>query len=135
MTKEQETAKVLIEEFKRLMHGMFPKRCQCCGREFKDLDEFLAKTVPIPDGVSILASIEHEDTSVIDINRNCSCGSTLMVVASERRDTSPQGKDFRQKFGEAVKRLENNGVDGEKARKELLDMLHNNLKEDDSEIR
>lgn len=123
MSTEREMARFIIEELRSMIADMFPKRCPCCGKVYRDLEDFLAETRPIPAGGSMLENLERDDFSIIDMNRNCTCGSTLMVVTSERRDMSRDGRAFRHRFGEAIKRMVRLGMAPESARNELLKLL------------
>ena len=124
MLQKEALINSVFKEFKELVNETFPKHCACCGRDYKNLNEFLAGTEALPSAVSMIQSLGGDDKSVIDILRNCACGTTLMAVFSERRDMSESGAKAREKFAQLLTLLTSSGLDKMIARRELLKMLH-----------
>jgi len=77
----------------------FPKKCSVCGAIFQTADQFLTETQNMPNGRSSLKeALEEDGTEIVEVFRNCSCGSTLMEEFNSRRDNSTIGKERRAKF-------------------------------------
>jgi hypothetical protein len=64
----------------------FPKRCANCGRIFVTVEDFVRETRPAGIGGRGFKKGVGEDGSVIvELFRNCPCGSTLMDSFADRR--------------------------------------------------
>lgn len=101
----------------------FPKTCRMCNRVYASSEEYVRSTLAIA-GKSGFKSAEEEDGSVVvELFRNCECGSTLMDVFHDRRDTSEQGRARREKFGVVLEQLVRRGVEPSVARLEMLKVL------------
>ncbi|MBI5007060.1 MAG: hypothetical protein HZB95_08025 [Nitrosomonadales bacterium] len=84
------------EEFfaglRELVDSAFPKRCANCGREYRNAAEFLAATKPLRSNASGLKQSHDDDgRTVVDLFRNCVCGSTLLESFWNRRDLTRDG--------------------------------------------
>jgi hypothetical protein len=102
----------------------FPKRCPRCGRHFATAAEFIRCTQAIRTGKSGLRSARDESNRpMLELFRNCPCGSTLMDRFDDRRDLSEPGLRRRQLFGQLLRMLENKGMATELARAELLKLM------------
>lgn len=113
----------LFADLQALANTAFPKRCNTCGRVFNNPEEFVRETESIR-GVSGLKSASDDDgRPVVELFRNCPCGSTLMDAFRDRRDASETGLWRRAKFGDLMDRLVARGVPREVARAELLKVL------------
>lgn len=106
-----------------LVKGSFPKRCSNCGTVFETEEEFLSKTASLQSGSGLRGTLDDDDRSIVEIYRNCVCGSTMMEPCRDRRDTSEEGLKRRQKFGELMKILTDKGVAFETGRSELLKVM------------
>jgi hypothetical protein len=93
----------LTAQMDKIYAGVFPKACACCGRVYRDADEYLSETVRI--GKPGSAYFYPEDNTVQEF-RDCPCGSTLLLLTGDRRDTSPAGEERRRLFDECVQRLQ-----------------------------
>lgn len=113
----------LLETFRRLVACSFPKKCASCNRVYSDLQDFVARTRALSQSGGLLEQLDDAARDVIDLNRNCACGSTLMVVISERRDISDAGKALRRDFQRALDDMTAGGVDAKYARRHLLDLM------------
>lgn len=114
----------LFEGLHALRKSAFPKHCANCGRTFDTAEQFLAETESIRDGLSGLKqSYDDDDSPIIELYRNCVCGSTLMDFFSDRRDFSERGVQRRKRFGELLEYLMGSGMERELARTELLKVL------------
>ncbi|NTV68537.1 MAG: oxidoreductase [Azonexaceae bacterium] len=106
------------------METTFPKRCRCCGRSFTDVADYVAQTHAMPNGEQGLKQSLGDDGEVIvDLFRNCPCGSTLMDSFSNRRDSTRHGETRRQRFDELMRYLQGRGLAASVARHELLAIL------------
>lgn len=80
----------------------FPRKCNNCGQEYANEAEFLQQTQGLGHGRSPLKEAEDDDGEVIvEVFRNCVCGSTLMDEFKSRRDNSPEGQRRRQAWARA----------------------------------
>jgi hypothetical protein len=124
MTDDRQFHADLFAGLKALAESSFPKRCGNCGRQFESAEQFLRETRGISASATGLKESADEDGgSILEVFRNCSCGSTLMDFFSDRRDLSPAGINRRQRFEELLAFLEVNGLDRQLARLELLKVM------------
>jgi hypothetical protein len=108
-------------DLRALAATTFPKRCRNCGREYASAAEFVAATEPLADGRSGLKQSRDDDgATIVELFRNCVCGSTLMDCFDNRRDGSPAGLKRRQRFDDLLRQLTGRGIDAGLARAELL---------------
>ncbi|MBP6187762.1 MAG: oxidoreductase [Azonexus sp.] len=115
----------LIRGLEALVETTFPKRCRCCGRSFADVADYVAQTNAMPNGTEGLKqSLGDEGEVVVDLFRNCPCGSTLMDTFNDRRDASPKGEARRRRFDELMAYLVERGLEAKVARHELLEVMH-----------
>ena len=115
----------LFSGLKELAESAFPKKCNSCGRTYKNAEEFFAATHDVKQQASGLKAAEYDDGRVIvESFRNCACGSTLLVYFNDRRDMSPRGLQRRKLFGELLDQLVNSGYERNVARDELLNVLY-----------
>ena len=126
----------LIRGLKALVETTFPKRCRCCGRSFADVADYVAQTNAMPNGAEGLKqSLGDEGEIVVDLFRNCPCGSTLMDTFNDRRDSSPKGEARRRRFDELMAYLVERGLEAKVARHELLEVMHGKSSEILTKIR
>jgi hypothetical protein len=77
----------------------FPRQCTNCGRTYQTEAEFLEQTQGMRGGRSSLKEAEDDDGQVIvEVFRNCLCGSTMMDEFHSRRDNSPEGQRRREEY-------------------------------------
>ncbi len=77
----------------------FPHTCRCCGRVYQTAEEFLSQTRNIREGASSLKEgIDDDNRVIVEVFRNCVCGSTLMDEFQNRRDDSPEGQRRREQY-------------------------------------
>lgn len=108
-----------------LLESAFPKKCSVCGREYLTPEQFLRETQDIPYAKSGLKeAIEDDGTAIVEVFRNCVCGSTLMDEFNNRRDTSEHGRKRRKKFDHVLQQLVSKGLSIEVARTELIKLMH-----------
>lgn len=114
----------LYKGMRALADSAFPKKCRNCGREFANAEAFVRETERLAGGVSGLKqSCDDDGSSIVELFRNCPCGSTLMDSFTDRRDVSEAGLARRRKFGELLDKLIGAGLEREIARAELLNIV------------
>jgi hypothetical protein len=121
---EEESFKQFFKDLRALAVSAFPKRCANCGRVYDTAEQFLTETRHIaPDRSGIKSSIDDDGSTIIEVFRNCVCGSTLMDFFSDRRDLTEAGLARRKKFGELQTYLVAQGMEHATARNELIKVL------------
>ena len=113
----------LIGDLQALVNDAFPKKCNSCGCSFETAEDFVRQTEAIRGKSGLKSAVDDDGRPVVELFRNCLCGSTLMDAFRDRRDTSEAGLRRRAKFGELAARLVARGVTPEMARTELLKVL------------
>ena len=114
----------LFGGLRQLSDASFPKRCNSCGRVFNSAEEFAAATQSVQAGRSGLKqSVGDDGQTIVELFRNCPCGSTLMDTFDNRRDATSAGIKRRQRFHEVLQMLRSRGVDPAQARSELLKLM------------
>lgn len=123
-TAEAPNEAELYAGLRALADSAFPKSCRNCGRKFETADEFVRLTERVGSGTSGLKqSCDDDGSKILEVFRNCPCGSTLMDCFSDRRDSSPAGLARREKFGQILDMFVSRGLDRTLARVELLKIL------------
>ena len=95
-----------------LVEASFPKRCRNCGVVYQTADDFLQQT----RATGLKQSRDDDDLTIVEVYRNCACGSTLMDFFSNRRDISTAGDQRRALFEEWLIHLEQSGMSRGEAR-------------------
>lgn len=114
----------LLAGLNALAESAFPKRCRNCGAVFADVADYVKRTVPVSATRSGLKqSVDDDGRTIVELYRNCTCGSTLMDFFSDRRDLSEGGNRRRQRFAELLDYLIGRGLVREVARGELLKVM------------
>lgn len=103
-----------------LAMSSFPKRCATCSRVYETPEDFIANTGAIMGRSGLKQSWDDDNNTLIELYRNCNCGSTLMEFCRNRRDLSEAGTKRREKFDRLMAMLVNAGMDKGTARSELL---------------
>lgn len=102
----------------------FPRRCPSCGRYFESAEAFFKETHCVRNGASGLKSTrDDQDRPMVELFRNCPCGSTLVQCFNDRRDLSEPGLRRRRLFDQLLRLLENKGMASQQARVELLKLF------------
>ncbi len=100
---------------------IFPKVCPSCGTKFLSSDDFFEKT---EDSSSEVLEFVADKPIRINLKSRClSCGHIFSFEIDERRDMSKKGLYIRNKFGEILEMLVEDGMDRGEARKEVLKMF------------
>lgn len=106
-----------------LFVSSFPKKCGTCGKTYQDIEEFWKETGSLPNLSGLKESYDDDDKTVVEVFRNCVCGSTLMDVCLDRRDLSATGVERRAQFDKLLALMEKAGIEAQIARGELLAFL------------
>ncbi|WBU42400.1 MULTISPECIES: hypothetical protein [Marinobacter] len=121
--------KELFEGLKALSDSAFPKECATCGRVYRSPQDFVQQSDDIAGRSGLKLGYDDDDRPVVELFRNCVCGSTLMDFFSDRRETSRAGLKRRQVFGKLLAHLESRGMDNKTARHELLKLMRGDASE------
>jgi hypothetical protein len=114
----------LFANLRALAESSFPKRCNNCGRIYATAEEFAVATAAIrPDISGLKQSYDEDGKAIVELFRNCVCGSTLMDTFDSRRDDSPAGLKRRRRFDELLRLLQARGIAAGVARDELLKLV------------
>ncbi len=116
--------KELFDGLQALSDSAFPKKCGNCGREYRSPDEFLTRSQAIPGRSGLKESLDEDDTTIVEVFRNCECGSTLLDFFENRRDSSEKGNRRREVFGKMLALLQEKGLSVEEARGELKGVMN-----------
>ncbi len=100
----------------------FPKECGTCGKRFETVEDFISQTESVRK-TSGFKEEQDDSNIIVELYRNCTCGSTLMDEFNNRRILSLAGMKRRDKFEELLDRLVQEGIPPESARKELLNIM------------
>lgn len=119
---------LFFEGLRALAEAAFPKHCACCGRVFATADEFIGQTRAMQQNVSGLKqSFDDNNVAIVEVYRNCLCGSTLMDFFSDRRGTSEPCQQRRQLFERLLPLLQEKGMERAAARNYLLQVVRGQL--------
>jgi hypothetical protein len=124
-----EAEKQLFDDLKVLSDSAFPKQCSTCGRVYNSPEDFFRHSSAPNFGSGLKGSWDDEDNTVVELFRNCECGSTLMDFFMDRRDKSSRGLKRRTVFGRLLDTLEDKGLSREIARQELTGVMNGNHSE------
>ncbi|MDE2430377.1 MAG: hypothetical protein KGM99_16760 [Burkholderiales bacterium] len=109
---------------KSLSKRDFPKRCANCGRIYETEDDYIRETHPLHrERSGLKAGVDHNDAPLLELYRNCDCGSTLLALFADRRDASDTGDQRRQLFNELLEYLAKHGIERGPAHRELLRVI------------
>jgi len=101
----------------------FPKQCSTCGKRYETVDDFVSQTEALRKSSGLKEDLDDDGRVIVELFRNCTCGSTLMDEFNNRRNLTPAGLNRRKKFSELLDRLVNKGFSAETAREELLKVM------------
>ena len=113
----------IFKGLRALSESTFPKRCANCGSEYATVQDYIQKTEDVSGKTGLKKGYDDYDQPIVELFRNCVCGSTLMDCFSDRRDISSQGLKRRTLFGKLLSLLESKGVNSDVAREQLLLVL------------
>lgn len=108
---------------KAMTETAFPKICSSCGRVYETSAEFVTNTQNLSHKSGLKTSWDDNNQSILELYRNCSCGSTLMDFFSDRREASEKGSKRRALFEKLLGTLEKKGIPRDQGRIELLNLM------------
>lgn len=111
----------LFDGLTALYEASFPKKCANCGRTFASAEDYTTQTEDVHGKSGLKSSLDDDDKPIVELFRNCPCGSTLMDCFADRR--SPAAMKRRKVFGRVLDTLEQRGMERNHAREELLKVL------------
>lgn len=114
----------LFENLKALSETSFPKKCNSCGEVYETSEQFIQKTGDVYGTSGLKAGQGDCGGQIVELFRNCRCGSTLMECFNDRRDPGQAGLKRRELFGRLMAILEKKGLSAGQARAELLKLIH-----------
>ncbi|MBT8339511.1 MAG: oxidoreductase [Desulfatitalea sp.] len=115
----------IYKGLRALSEASFPRQCTTCGKRFETVEAFIRATQTVREGNSGLKSaLSETDAPIVELFRNCTCGSTLMDCFNDRRDMSPAGLKRRALFDQLLNLITSKGVKRSLARTELLKVLN-----------
>jgi len=121
VTQAPSSDQTLLAGLRALAESSFPKRCGNCGKVYDNVADYVTQTASIAVERSGLKQSHDDDgQTIVELFRNCTCGSTLMDFFSDRRDLSSAGEQRRRRFDEVIQHLTGRGLDRAVARSELL---------------
>nr|WP_320017426.1 hypothetical protein [uncultured Desulfobacter sp.] len=123
MNADTKLLQTIYRELQALSELSFPKRCATCGRSYQSLEDFISRTRSLRQSTGLKEGRDEGNNIVVELFRNCICGSTLMNEFKNRRDMSRHGIQRRNKFEELLNRLAAAGYEREIARQELLNIM------------
>jgi hypothetical protein len=113
-----------FDGLKALVEAAFPKHCRNCGKVFETASQFIAETTSLyQDITGLKQSVDDDNLTIVEVYRNCPCGSTLMDFFSNRRDSSEDGARRRGLFNKLLPHLESKGLNEKESRNYLLRVL------------
>lgn len=110
------TTAEIDRDLDRMYADKFPKKCNTCGRMYETRADYVAMTREL----RAAGTFFDEDYKEVQEYRDCACGSSLLVLTSDRRDESPFGRRRREMFDVWLGRLHR---DTGKSRDELAPLL------------
>ncbi|MFT6266775.1 MAG: hypothetical protein ACJAWS_002939 [Oleiphilaceae bacterium] len=114
--QEKNEQQSLFEGLIALSVSSFPKKCANCNKVYQTADEFIQETHRIQGLSGLKTSVDDDGMPIVELFRNCHCGSTLLDSFQERR----QSQNYRKLFGELLQALCEKGLDKATARSELV---------------
>lgn len=114
----------LFEGLQSLSDSAFPKTCKSCGKVYHSPASFFEGSRPLENRTGLKASLDDDDRPIVEVFRNCECGSTLMDFFEDRRDATAKGLKRRAVFGRMMELLEKRGLAAGEARRELIGLMN-----------
>lgn len=116
----------LYSGLQALSNASFPKKCPTCNKIYETVEIYIKETSELATNKSgLIESYDPFDKhNIVELYRNCSCGSTLMDVFNDRRDLSTNGEKRRLIFKKILSTIIKSGMDKEEARLEILKVMN-----------
>lgn len=123
MTFNDQDYQELYLGLQALSDSTFPKTCGFCGKVYRTPEEFTKHSQPVVSGSGLKETRDDQESKIIELFRNCSCGSTLMASFSNRRDMSETGQKRRMAFSKIQDILVKKGFSSSDARAEIVKVM------------
>ncbi len=120
---ENDQAAELFKGLRALSQASFPKRCANCGAVYESVQDYVRRTADIGGQSGLKKGADDDDKDIVQLFRNCVCGSTLMDFFDNRRDVSASGLRKRKLFGRLMQMLMAKELPAPEAREQLLKVL------------
>jgi len=101
----------------------FPKTCRNCGRIYQNVDDFILDTALTMQGGGLKQGFTDEEQAIVELLRNCQCGSTLISPFYSRRSSSDLASECRHQFDKLVSQMAVSGKKPDVAREELRQVI------------
>lgn len=109
------------------LESAFPKKCAVCGYVYRSAEAFFSETQAVNSGLSCLKSaLNNDGLAIVEVFRNCRCGSTLMDEFNCRRNISQTGLNQRQTFDHLYRILQKYPITDHDIRTEIIRFLNGN---------
>jgi hypothetical protein len=115
----------IYSDLRALIESSFPKKCNTCGRTYQNAAEFILETEKVgAKGSGLKSTEDYDGSTIVELFRNCPCGSTLMDAFNDRRDLSEKGETRRKNFDKLLKLIQTtHKIEKDIAREELLKIM------------
>lgn len=101
----------------------FPKTCRNCGKVYDSAKAFIADTNPAKTDSALKQSYDEHGEVVVELFRDCQCGSTLMNPFYSRRGSGDLASKCRHEFDQLIKHMTANGHTHATAGEELRHVI------------
>ncbi len=122
---EKNTFDQLYSGLRALSKVSFPKKCSTCNKVFETAESYIKETLSVPTHKSGL-SVSYDpidQINLVELYRNCTCGSTLMDIFNDRRDLTSIGDKRRKIFEKTLTLLIKSGWNRNESRMEILKLM------------
>ncbi len=122
MPEAEEKFSELFEGLKALIEHGFPKECESCGAVYDNIEQFVELTNPV-DSETGLKARDGQESSDVEMVRQCGCGQALCAVCENRRSCSPMAMKRRDLFEHLLGILIDGGMPRKMAKSEILKVM------------
>ena len=112
----------------------FPKKCGNCGTVFETAAQYFKETADIRNQTGLRRYVADDTTVIVELFRNCPCGSTLMDCFTDRRDEANNGHARRERFNKLKQSLIDSGLDADTAHQQVLELFRKEQREIDKKL-
>lgn len=117
-----------------LDNSSFPKKCGNCGKVFETAEQYFTETADIRNQTGLRRYVADDTSVVVELFRNCPCGSTLMDNFADRRDEATAGNARRKRFSKMKQSLIDSGLDADTAHQQVLKLFRKEQREIDKKL-
>ncbi|MBL4852287.1 MAG: CbiX/SirB N-terminal domain-containing protein [Gammaproteobacteria bacterium] len=120
---KQVKRKIRVVGLRSVADSDFPKTCRNCQRSYQTLSEFIRDTVSTTPETGLKQGFNDEEQAIVELLRNCQCGSILMSPVHSRRGNSDLASECREQFDQLVAQMAATGRTHESAREDLRQVI------------